>query len=287
MTYKTILVHLDDGPQASARVRLGISLARRFGAHLIGAAPTGVSRQLALNLPPDDDEPSLALHLAFVRERAQKALAAFEARLEANGYGAWSALRVDDEAGAGISLHARTADLAVVSQTDRQHASSLLGADFAADVVMNAGRPVLLLPCASEATAPGKRVLVSWNGGKEAARAMAAALPFLQGAEAVTVAVFNSGGDSRTLADAAAADPLPWLARHGVKATLATHAVQARRGPQRRHAVGEALLGVAAGLDADLLVMGAYGHSRFRETILGGVTRTVFDTMHLPVLMAH
>ena len=89
------------------------------------------------------------------------------------------------------------------------------------------------------------------------------------------------------MADAAAADPRPYLARHGVTAALSVHTVDGRRGAHRRHEVGDALLSLAAKVSADLLVMGAYGHSRVRETILGGVTRTVFEAMTLPVLMAH
>jgi nucleotide-binding universal stress UspA family protein len=287
MSYKTILVHLDDSPQAAARTACALELAHRFGAWLIGAAPTGVSRQLAHSIPDQGRDATLALHLAFVREKAELALAAFETQMAAAGCSDCSALLVDDEAAEGISLHARAADLAVLSQSEPQHATSLLGQDFAADVVIQAGRPVLVLPCKGPTSAPGTRVLVCWNGGKEAARAMAAALPFLQGAVAVTVAVFDSGGNSATLDQAAAAHPLPWLLRHGVRASYELRQVPPRGGLQRRHAVGEAVLALAAELGADLLVMGAYGHSRFRETILGGATRTVFDAMHLPVLMAH
>ncbi len=292
MAYKTILVHVDDSIHAAARVTFAATLAQQCGAHLVGAAPTGVSRFLFASMPMADADPTLALHLTYVRERAEKALAAFDTQLRAASLASFEGLLVDDEPGGGISLLARAADLAIVTQADPAHDSPAAPADFPAYVVMNAGRPVLVLP--HTGPAPGaaganaaRRVLVSWDASKEAARALALALPLLAQAAQVQVAVFDSRGGSRTVLDANAANPLPWLARHGVKAELAVHKVEARRGPHRRHEVGEALLAAARAMDADLLVMGAYGHSRFRETILGGVTRTVFEDMGLPVLMAH
>ena len=287
MAYKTILVHVDDSIHAAARVAFAATLARQCGAHLVGAAPTGVSRFLFASMPLADADPTLALHLAYVRERAEKALAAFDLQLRAAGLASFEGMLVDDEPGGGISLLARAADLAIVTQADPAHDSPSTPADFAAYVVMNAGRAVLVLPHGGAAAGAGRRVLLSWDASKEAARALALALPLLAAAELVKVAVFDSRSGSRTVQDAAAANPLPWLARHGVTAELEVHKVEARRGPHRRHEVGEALLAAARAMDADLLVMGAYGHSRFRETILGGVTRTVFEEMTLPVLMAH
>ena len=128
---------------------------------------------------------------------------------------------------------------------------------------------------------------MSWDGGREAARAMQVALPLLKDADQVSIAVFEVATAEHAVADALAADPRPWLARHGVTATLAVHAVDHQRRLSRRHEVGERLLSLAADSAADLLVMGAYGHSRFRESLLGGVTRTVLEAMTLPVLMAH
>ena len=99
--------------------------------------------------------------------------------------------------------------------------------------------------------------------------------------------MFEASSSNHVVADTSAADPRPYLARHGVAANLSVHVVDGKRGPHRRHEVGEALLSAATDVGADLLVMGAYGHSRMRETILGGVTRTVFEAMTVPVLMAH
>ncbi len=287
MEYRTVLVHVDDTPRAAVRIRAAAALARAAGGHLVGAALTGVSRLLYQPGPGADPDPTLALHLGFLRERAQLALDAFAREAAAAAVPSFEARLIDDEAGAGIALQARAADLVVLGQAEPGAGQPPAMADFPAYVVLHAGRPVLLLPYAGPAPRLDGKVLLAWDGGREAARALQLALPLLRRAASVRVAVFEPGAASRTLADALAADPLPLLARHGVAAELSVHAVGGKRGPQRRHEVGDALLSLATDLPADLLVMGAYGHSRMRATILGGVTRTVFDSMTIPVLMAH
>lgn len=282
MSYKTILVHIDDSALSRTRLQAGIALARRFDAHLIGAALSGVSRLLYQVMPSAASDPTLAQHLDFVRERARQAVAQGSAQLQQAQLASCEARLIDDEAGEGIALHARGADLVLVGQADPEHIHPDLPADFVAHVVLHAGRPVLVLPFGA-APASMTRVLVCWDGGKEAARALAMALPLLKSAHQVRLAVFDPGGASRTAQDALAANPVEWLARHGVTAMLTVHKIDSRR----RHAVGEALLAKASEHAADLLVMGAYGHSRLRETILGGVTRTVLEEMALPVLMVH
>ena len=284
MSYQTVLVHVDDTARAAARIRVAAGVVRASGGCLVGAALTGVSRFLYQGYPAEDSDPTLALHLGFLRERAQQALAAFAREAEAAGLAAFEPRLVDDEAGAGIALHARCADLVVVGQAEPAAAAM---ADFPAYVVLHSGRPVLVLPYAGQAKRVGQTVLVAWDASKEAARAVQLALPFLKQAATVRIAVVEHAAGGRTVAEASTADPLPWLARHGVAAELSVHAVDGKRGRARRHEVGDALLSLATDLSADLLVMGAYGHSRMRETILGGVTRTVFESMTIPVLMAH
>jgi nucleotide-binding universal stress UspA family protein len=285
MAYPTILVHVDDGARCAERIGVAAQLASRVGGHLIGAAPTGVSRFLFHSMPPGKDDPTLALHLDMLRAQARAALAAFSARCDALRVASFEARVIDDEAGPGISLAGRAADLVLLGQAG-PHARAGL-AELPAHVISGCGRPVLMMPAAGPAAAVGRRILVSWDGGREAARALQQALPLLKGAEQVLVAVFEVASAEHAVADALAADPRPWLARHGVKATLAVHAIEHQRRLNRRHEVGERLLSLASDVGADLLVMGAYGHSRFRESLLGGVTRTVLEAMTLPVFMAH
>ncbi|RJG20473.1 universal stress protein [Massilia cavernae] len=283
MNYKTILVHVDDSSRSAVRVAAAAAIAGRNQAHVIGAALSGVSRFLYQTMPPEANDPTLALHLDFLRERARDALAVFTREMDASGIASFEGRLVDDEPGAGISLHGRAADLVIVGQAEPGHA---LMADFPAYVVIHSGRPVLILPYDIGVSDPGRKILLSWDASREAARALQLALPILAQADSVSVAIFDTRSDSRTVADATAADPVPFLARHGIRADLSIIPLEARRG-HRRHEVGEALLTLARERGADMLVMGAYGHSRFRETILGGATRTVLDAMTLPVLMAH
>ena len=287
MSYKTVLVHIDDSARSAQRLELAAAIARADGGHLVGVALTGVSRLLYQNAIAPDDDPNLALHLRFLRERAGSALAGVERQVAAAGLASFELRVVDDEAGAGVALLARYADLVVIGQIDPGQPAGAVAGDFPAHVVLHSGRPVLLQPYAGAAPGPARTVLIAWNASKEASRAVSAALPLLRRAGAVHIAVL----DAERAAAAHGADPgvdiARYLARHGVHATLTLLPGQRQRGLGHAGDVGDALLSHAADLAADLLVMGAYGHARWRETILGGVTRTVLGSMTLPVLMAH
>lgn len=285
--FQTFLVHVDESAYVPRRIALAAALLARLagpGGHLIGAAATGVSRFLYHSMPPEQDDPTLALHLDVLRQQARTALAGFSKQCEQLSVPSFEARLIDDDAGAGVSLAARTADLVVVGQTDPNGKPA--AADIPTHVITHAGRPVLVVPYAGD-MGSARHVLVSWDGGREAARAMQLALPLLKAAETVTIAVFEVASSEHAAADALAADPRPWLARHGVDASLNVLAVDHHLRLSRRHEVGERLLSLAAEQGADLLVMGAHGHSRIRASLLGGVTRTVLESMTVPVLMAH
>src|SRR5690606_4452572 len=151
---------------------------------------------------------------------------------------------------------------------------------FPADFVMRCGRPVLLVPYAGRFEAVGRRVLVAWDAGREAARAVRDALPLLKRAEHVEVVSFNPDRPGARHGPIPGADLAAYLARHDVK----VHVSQ-QHGDDIE--VGEQILSRAADLHSDLIVMGAYGHSRLRELALGGATRTLLASMTVPVLMSH
>lgn len=283
MEYKTVLVHIDDSARAAARVRVAAHIARRCGGHLDGYALTGVSRALYTHGLAEQQDPNLALHLSFLREQAARALARVGSELALCD--SHAARVVDDEPGGGISLLARCADLVVIGQTNPRQPVAAMMRDFPGYVVLHAGPPVLIVPYAGECEPLGRRVMVAWNASRESARALGAALPLLASAETVHLVLFDPAPDG--VDPGAPGDSvLRYLARHGVTAQLSVHQTSGR-GTRRVHEVGDALLSLATDLSSDLLVMGGYGHSRLRETILGGVTRTVLDAMTIPVLMAH
>ncbi|AXA91624.1 universal stress protein [Massilia sp. YMA4] len=301
MAYKTILVHLDETPHAGARVLMAAELALQNDAHVIGVALTGVSRFLYQNEMVDEQDPNLARHLDVLRERAARALAGFAPQLQALGVHSYEERVLDDEPGAGLSLVARHADLTIVGQALPGQRGSAAG--FPAEVLTESGCPVLVVPHTARprgsisvsaagvaspgAPAPGRDVLVAWNASKEAARAVHEALPLLRRAESVTVAILDAELHPALFGNAPGADLVAWLGRHGVAAQVTLDASPRHGLLKRPSQVGESLLALAAERSCDLMVLGAFGHSRIRETLLGGVTRAVLDGMTVPVLMAH
>jgi nucleotide-binding universal stress UspA family protein len=280
MDYKTILVHLDSGARRSERLELAFTLAERYEAHLVGLFALSAMRLPAYVRA----DPSDALNAAQNRRRAESAReaeAAFRATAARHGgvKSEWRASTAD--ALSAVRLNARYSDLVIAGQRERERdAEEATGVapEFVDELVLSCGRPVLLVPYAGRFHDAGKRVLVAWNASAEASRAIADALPLLVGAGSVNVIVFETGpaGDH---GEEPGADAALYLARHGVKATVSRYG-----SPDVD--VGSQILSRAADMGADLIVMGAYGHSRMRELILGGVTRTILESMTAPVLMS-
>ena len=279
MSYKTIVVHVDRSRHAPQRIRIAGEIALRDNAHLTGVAMTGISRYLLEGDVINQHEPVLVTHLDYLHKQAEQALAQFEETVRRMGVLSWEKRLVDDEPAGGLSLEARYADLVVMSQTDTGESLPGIMSDFPEYVVMNAGRPVLLVPYAGEFSHVGRTVLLAWDGSMEAGRAVHGAMPMLRQAQEVKVVVFNAGRQVNVHGEQPGADLALYLARHGVKVDV----LQEATGQDS----GNALLSLAADVHADLLVMGCYAHSRFREVLLGGATRTVLESMTLPVLMAH
>jgi nucleotide-binding universal stress UspA family protein len=278
MSYRTIVVHADRASNTEARIALAAALAIREDAHLVGAAMTGMPRSMLAGRSYDGSGVYLADYLRRAEERVQQALEHFNSIAERLGVPSHEARSSNDDEYAGLCLQARYADLVVLGQVPAMEKEEPdLLPDLPDYVVLNCGRPVLLVPRSGRFATVGKRVLVAWNGSPQAARAVTAALPLLRSAEQVTLAVLGSSSD--ILGESPGADIALYLARHGVN-------VEVLRRPEPTDP-GKAILSLAADFNVDLLVMGAYGHSRFRELMLGGATRTVLATTTLPVLMAH
>ncbi len=179
----------------------------------------------------------------------------------------------------GSAQRALNADLLVLGQheIDPAHAHDV-PPEFVQSLLIDSGKPAIVVPHTWDASPVGDRVLVGWNATRESARALAAALPLLQHAQQVDVAVWQDDVGRGT--QDIRAQLVAYLQAHGVAATL--HWYGAAPGN-----LGDPLLTLAADLSSDLLVMGCYGHSRAREIILGGTSSTVLRNMTLPVLMAH
>jgi nucleotide-binding universal stress UspA family protein len=277
MTPKSILVLVDGGPQSEATLATGLAVAKSFGAQVqalhVQADPATLVPIVGEGMSGAMVEQVMDAMAKAVDQRAQKARAAYD-KLSAAGSGV--ALTWRQEMGPEpvvLAAAGRLVDLTVLGRPDKsmdgQTAASLDAALF------DTGRPVLVAPPAV-ATSFGRRVALAWNGSAEASRVVACALPYLVQAEHVTV-LSAPGTDKRAPAEALIA----YLALHGVKADAQSFELH------HHQSVGHGLLEQAEKMSADLLAMGAYGHSRLREMILGGATRDVLAQATLPVLMAH
>ena len=280
-TYRTIVVHLDVARRRPQTLDVALGLAEGFDAHLVGLfAPAPVR----VATPAVGEGASVVREIE--EERQRKALAAqaeaeFREVTARRGNDRTEWRDVPGEALHAVQQSARYADLVVAGQADPDatDADDAL-AGVPGDLVLSAGRPVLFVPYAGRFPKIGARVLVAWNAGREAARAVHDALPFLERAQRVEVVAFDPQRGGADHGEHPGTDIALYLARHGVKASAA----------QQRGAgidVGAQILSRAADMEADLIVMGAYGHSRLRERVLGGATRTLLESMTVPVLMSH
>jgi nucleotide-binding universal stress UspA family protein len=175
-------------------------------------------------------------------------------------------------------LQARNADLVIVGQADPEHPPT--GGPLVEDLLMTAGRPLLIIPYVGHFERLGATILVGWTNSREATRAVNDAIPLLAKAASVTVLSARPSGRRPATHDATGAEITRHLARHGIRAKAAQTVMTGG-------SASDVLLSYAADVSADLLVVGGYGHSRLRELVLGGVTRDLLHHMTLPVLMSH
>lgn len=279
MAFKNLLVHLDPSKSSLKRADAAIALAAERGAHLTALAVTEeppVPSYVAAQVPAE----IFAQMRASMRENLGALGEAFTKRAQAAGISFEVRTEVTREPVAElISRHARYADLVVMGQVDPD--DPLTGTpELAEDVLLGSGRPVLMVPYIGALKAPGRRVMVAWDAGREAARAVNDALPLLEAADKVVVAIVNPQRGGQGHGQEPGADIALHLSRHGVKVDVQVYT-------QRDLSIGDVLLARISDENIDLMVLGAYGHTRLREMVLGGVTRDMLRTMTVPLFMSH
>lgn len=271
MSIRDVLVHLADDTHSDGRLGAAAAIAENFDAHLIGLHVT-----MPQYLPGHVQTYFTSEMLRELGERKDRATADakshFDAWIKQAGVRAeWR--HAEGDPARTVASHGRYADIIVVSQHDFQVEE---GGNIAEEVVISCSGPAIAVPFTGEFKTLGRRVLVAWNGSREAARATHDALPFLAQAEKVLVLSVDTPDEKHI----AGTDISTHLARHGVR-------VEVHNREQGEIGVGDAILNASSDFGADLLVLGAYGHSRVRELVLGGATRHLLRHMTVPVLMSH
>lgn len=278
MSYKTILVHCDASRGVGSRLAVAAEVVQRFDARLVGLH----AREPFEIAYYADGGMALAPFIEAYeagREAAEKtARAAYDKAVKGATFTSeWRVTEAfPDDA---LAVNARYADLLVVGQADPDDVGGSRG-DLPEAMAFATGRPVLVVPKIGVQSPVGRTVMLCWNASRESARAATDALPFLRAAEKVIVLVIDPEVSADGHGQEPGADVALWLARHGVNVTV-------QRDVAADAKVGEIILSRAADCGADLIVMGIYGHSRLREFVLGGASRTLLESMTVPVLMAH
>lgn len=279
MSYKTILAILDTADCSRAAADFAFSIAAEHDAHVIGlhaesisavplVAPMEIPDPVALQALQDMAHTETVEVERIFRQKAGASGVSFEWRSFATATGYGSAPLIES---------ARSADLLIASQADPSKPS-----DNQADIdsfLFESGRPVLIIPYIMRQPKPIKRVMIAWNGSKEAARATFDAMPFLKAADEVEVFSVDPVDTAMQTAGLAGAEIAATLARHGVKATLAV----AESAHKSASSVIENRLSDSS---IDLLVMGAYTHSRLWQMIFGGTTKAVLQSMTALTLLS-
>jgi len=273
MTLSDLLVYIDNTDASANRIRAAQMVAAQFDAHIAGLF---VIRPVYFPIYAEVPIPTNVVAEAEAHQKEMARLAKTEFENLTSAWESKVSWHVEEGVTASaIIKHARLYDLAVVGQPNPDDISDD-NEGIADRVALESGGPVLVIPHIGAKETIGDRILVAWNGKREAVRAVRDALPFLEKASAVDIVSVNTPEN----VDFPGADIAEHLARHGVT-------VETEKAHTNGIDVGDLLLSMAADYGADTIVMGAYGHSRYREMILGGATRQVLKSMTIPVLMAH
>lgn len=280
MSYRSLLVPLDLDATCPGRIDVAVRLARDMECHLVGMAAVGM-----LDLPASPVAASAlsaysAMAADTLRQQAEQSAQNFRHACQAAGVRSFEALVVPSDRSEALLRQAHCSDLVLMTQADPGGPDYVRARELMEDVVLYSARPTLLLPYAGRFDTLGAEVLIAWDDSREAARAVRDALPLLRTARRVQAISWIKSGNGNEQVLRARLDALQaWLMRHGVEVGVRVDGTELP--------IAETLLSRAADLGSDLIVMGAYGHARWAERLLGGATRGLLQAMTVPVLMSH
>jgi len=280
MNYKTILVHLDHSLRSPVRAAMAARWARAHESHLVGLLPSGLYDGI---IPAGAIATGMTDYIAessdYLRRRAEAVAREFRTDIARSGPLSYEVRMVDDVAADAVVRYGRASDLVVLGQSDASNRGDTTTRGLAEDVLMEVGRPVLVVPSAGVFEGRPRTIVAAWDGSRESAVALRSALPALRQAARVTLISLRHPHDEDNTQRLLLSDMIQFLLRHGVQARAESEVTEID--------IADALLSRLSDLGADLLVMGGYGHSRLRERVLGGVTRQILAQMTVPVLIAH
>lgn len=273
-----IAIHLSADSNCERRINIGLQLAKDNNAEVIGVYPStsGGLDQEEHMLPQDLRQ---ALHGKKSEARDKARLLFLEKAQELGVKAQWRAPKGGAEE--CLALHARFCDLMVMSKTEHYEGATSFRLHLPEAVVMAAGRPVLMLPNFGNFETIGKRVLYCWDQKRESARALTDAAPLLRSCEAFTILEIDRNEKLNDERDLHTDDIAAYCKSLGY--TEPNHIVR----KSENMGIGNIILNTATDTAADLIVMGAYGHSRMRQWIMGGATSTLLTSMTIPVLLAN
>jgi nucleotide-binding universal stress UspA family protein len=278
MSYNTILAVLRGEDDLERVLQRAVSVAGSFDSHLIGLhaeASVRISYAAPMEIP---DTTVFDVDQAEVKERLKQLGEVFVRRCEAEGISyEWRPIKsMSGDSALSALSSARCADLVVVQQESPGHENDY---DDLEALVFESGRPVLFVPYIAAEAKPIKQVVIAWNDTREAARAVFDAMPLLKAAEAVELLTVDSSDNAEQSPQTAGAAIATALTRHGVRVTLNSEVSSGIP-------VAAVIENRVSDTQADLLVMGAFSHSRLREFLFGGVTDTVLKSMPCLTLMS-
>jgi nucleotide-binding universal stress UspA family protein len=284
MSLMNLLVFAEDSEASAPRLDTAIAMAERHGAKLAACALAeqpayyyGVGTEVAADVYLEDVDRTKAIARG-VADAARERLAQSGHASDQDGGARWAtgtAVAISEIA----ARNARYADLSLIGQPDDGAQDTVLTRVFEG-VLLDSGRPAVMVPKGWTGGSFGSRVMIAWTPCKEAARAVADAMPFIEAAESVHIAMVDPETGEDAHGEEPGADLAAALAHHRMPVTVDAL-------PSAGHSIAERLLTHAAECGTDLIVMGGYGHWRLRESLFGGVTRDMIRQSEVPLLLAH
>ncbi len=276
---RRISVHLDRGSDCARRVEIALGLAQRHKADVTGIYASAAPPQYYYG-----ESVLMAKTLSVMHElQAQDSK-----KVQAQFLDAAKIREVTASVSVGrgapseaVSRLARCTDLLIISQENDDDIEAAQEIEFVEQTLLSTGRPVLVVPKVGHFPVVGDRVLLSWDGSRESARALSDALPLLRAASSVVVLTMDEGDSQTKDAAITFADLTAYFAAHGLPVP------ESAQRDIKGVGVGETILNAAADFSADVVVMGAYGHSKLRQWAMGGATSSILRFMTVPVLFSH